>query len=202
MSDRRKIIYTPRMTSVTLSFTLATLESTRSVSPLTLSSTACVVLRFSAIVIQDCSCVSLSSLFSASSISVLPISLFPYFSEQPSVTTGETQSYKTTHSFGLALSPWLQSQEWSELRPLLEQSCLSFLWLTVLVRRFLSVGKNIRYAQRSQSVFRDFSEYPLLPEGCTISVKMTRACYQEGLVLKGEPQLRQKSPFQVRISVK
>src|SRR6266699_5904509 len=64
------------MTSETLSLTLATLSSTA----LTLSSTACVASRFSAMAIRDSSCVSLSSLFSASSISVFPISLFPYFS--------------------------------------------------------------------------------------------------------------------------
>ena len=42
--------------------------------------------------IRASSCVSLSSVFSASSISVLPISLFPYFSEDPSVTGDTTHT--------------------------------------------------------------------------------------------------------------
>ena len=44
-------------------------------------STACVALRFSATAIRASSCVNLSSPFSASSISVLPISLFSYISK-------------------------------------------------------------------------------------------------------------------------
>jgi hypothetical protein len=63
-------------------------ESTCSVTLLTLLSTACVALRVSAMVIRASSCVSWSS-FSASSISVLPISLFPYFSEY-SLVGGDT----------------------------------------------------------------------------------------------------------------
>ena len=73
--------YTPFMTSSTLSSTLATLLSTAS----TLSSIICVALRTSAVAIRASSCVNLSKLFSASSMSVLPISLFPNFSKHPSV---------------------------------------------------------------------------------------------------------------------
>ena len=51
----------------------------------TLSSMACVALRTSAVAIRASSCVSLSSLFSASSMSVLPINFFPYFSGHHSV---------------------------------------------------------------------------------------------------------------------
>ena len=83
--DRLKIIYTPRITSATLSST----ERTCSITSLTLSSIACVTLRFPAMVIRASSCVSLSRFFSASSILFLPISVFPYFSEHHSVT-GDT----------------------------------------------------------------------------------------------------------------
>ncbi|KAI0269068.1 hypothetical protein BGY98DRAFT_1016058 [Russula aff. rugulosa BPL654] len=48
-------------------------------------------------VIRASSCVSLSNFFSASSISFLPISLFPYFSEHPSVT-GDTHTKLLTDS--------------------------------------------------------------------------------------------------------
>src|SRR5260221_2563199 len=85
----------PSMTAETLSLTaftssptLATLSSTsRTLSPttLTLSSTACVAFKFCAMAIRASSCVSLSSLVSASSISVRPANLFRYFSEDISV---------------------------------------------------------------------------------------------------------------------
>jgi hypothetical protein len=51
----------------------------------TLSPMACVVLRTSAVAIRASSCVNLSNLFSASSISVLPISFFPNVSKHRSV---------------------------------------------------------------------------------------------------------------------
>ena len=54
-------------------------------TPLTLSSTALVTFRTCAVAILVSSCVSLSSLFSASSISVFPITFFRYFSESRSV---------------------------------------------------------------------------------------------------------------------
>jgi hypothetical protein len=53
--------------------------------PWTLSSTVLATLRTCAAAIRASSCVSLSNLFSASSISVLPISFFRYFSESDSV---------------------------------------------------------------------------------------------------------------------
>src|SRR5580698_2771904 len=56
------------------------MASTVCPTPFTLSSTICVAFRFCAATIRASSCVSLSSFFSASSISVLPISFFAYFS--------------------------------------------------------------------------------------------------------------------------
>ncbi|KAI0271995.1 hypothetical protein BGY98DRAFT_1003993 [Russula aff. rugulosa BPL654] len=53
------------------------MATTSSATLFTLSPTACVAFRFCAIPIQASSCVSLSSLFNASSMSVLPISFFP-----------------------------------------------------------------------------------------------------------------------------
>ena len=50
--------------------------------PLTLSSTACVAFKLCATAIRASSCVNLSNFFSASFISVLPISVFPYFSKR------------------------------------------------------------------------------------------------------------------------
>src|SRR6266403_6379926 len=100
------MINAPRMTSVTLSSTtltllstLATLSSTpatllstpatllsiATATLLTLSPTVCVAFRFCAIPIQASSRVNLSSLFNASSMSVLPINFFAYFSEHRSV---------------------------------------------------------------------------------------------------------------------
>src|SRR5216683_2180057 len=77
------MIYVPLMTTATLSWTVLTLSSTPatlSATPLTLSSTVCVTFRTCAVAIRASSCVSLSSLFSPSSMSVLPISFFIYFS--------------------------------------------------------------------------------------------------------------------------
>ena len=75
-------------TTFTLSSTLATLLSTPttlSVTSLTLSSTVCVTFRTCAVAIRASSCVSLSSLFNASSISARPINFLRYFSENNSV---------------------------------------------------------------------------------------------------------------------
>src|SRR6266478_4609186 len=103
------MIYAPRMTSamlsstnLTLSSTPATLSSTpatlsstpatllstattSSATLLTFSPTVCVAFRFCAIPIQASSRVNLSSLFNASSMSVLLISFIAYFSELRSV---------------------------------------------------------------------------------------------------------------------
>ena len=121
-----EMFYTPAMTCVTLLSTIFTLSSTVttlsltlaiplsmaptvSATPLTLSSTVCVIFRFWALAIRASSCVSLSSLFSASSILVLPINFFAYFSEQPFV---KQFSYCTanTHLIGLAWSLLSQSR--------------------------------------------------------------------------------------------
>src|SRR6266852_3129584 len=75
-------------TSTTLSSIPATLLSTQSMLsaiPWTLLSTVLETSSTCAAAIRASSCVSLSSLFSASSISVRPISLFRYFSENGSV---------------------------------------------------------------------------------------------------------------------
>src|SRR6266478_737565 len=92
VEDRLKTIYAPRMTSATLSSitltllsTPATLAVTSYAALLTVSPTACVAFRFCAIPIQASSRVNLSSLFSASSMSVLLINFFTYFSEYRSV---------------------------------------------------------------------------------------------------------------------
>src|SRR6266849_10474386 len=72
------------MTIATLSSTRATLLSTSSTlssTRPTLSSTVCVASRTCAVTIRTSSFVSLSSLFSASSMSVFPISFFKNFSE-------------------------------------------------------------------------------------------------------------------------
>jgi hypothetical protein len=66
--------YTPSMTAATLSSTA-----------FTLSSIVCVTFRTCAVAIRASSCVSLSNLFNASSISVLPTSFLRYFSENISV---------------------------------------------------------------------------------------------------------------------
>ena len=62
----------------TPSSTRATLSSMRT----TLSSTVCVAFRTCAVTIRTSSFVSLSNLFSASSISVFPISFLRYFSDK------------------------------------------------------------------------------------------------------------------------
>src|SRR6266576_6652279 len=67
------------------SATIFSMASTVSTTPFTLSSTVCVTFRFCAAAIRASSCVSLSSLFSASSTSVLPNSFFAYFADRPSV---------------------------------------------------------------------------------------------------------------------
>ena len=67
------IIYAPRIISTTLSSTTPALSPT------------CVAIRYCAIPIQASSGASLSSLFSASSVSVLPISFFPNFSKHRSI---------------------------------------------------------------------------------------------------------------------
>src|SRR6266852_8926661 len=75
-------------TLATRSSTPTTLLSTATTvfaTPLTLSSTLCVAFKFCATAIRASSCVNLSRFFSASSISVLPISLFIYFSGLHSV---------------------------------------------------------------------------------------------------------------------
>jgi hypothetical protein len=66
--------------------TLLSTPSTLFLTPLTLSSTVCVIFRTRTVAIRPYSCVSLSrsSLFSVSSISLLPIKLFTYFSEHRS----------------------------------------------------------------------------------------------------------------------
>ena len=63
------------------STTAATLSSTA----FTLSSIVCVTFRTCAVAIRASSCVSLSSLFNASSMSVLPTSFLRYFSKNTSV---------------------------------------------------------------------------------------------------------------------
>ncbi|KAI0277643.1 hypothetical protein BGY98DRAFT_978822 [Russula aff. rugulosa BPL654] len=65
------------MTSVTLSSTLATLSATL----LTLSPTVCVAFRFCAIPIQASSCVSLSSLFNASSMPIVQSTVIHLYGE-------------------------------------------------------------------------------------------------------------------------
>ncbi|KAF8490937.1 hypothetical protein F5888DRAFT_1738900 [Russula emetica] len=59
------------------------MASTVFATPFVLSSTLCVTFRFCAATIRASSCVKLSSLFSASSISVRPISFFAYFFIRP-----------------------------------------------------------------------------------------------------------------------
>jgi hypothetical protein len=91
--------FTLSSTLVTLSSTTATLlstpatllstTSTLSMTPMTLSSTVCVTFRTCAVAIRPSSCVSVSSLFNASSISVLPTNFFKYFSANISVN-GDT----------------------------------------------------------------------------------------------------------------
>src|SRR6266852_7928762 len=86
-------------TSATLSSMPATLLSTLSTFsaiPWTLSSTALATFRTCAAAIRAPSCVSLSSLFSASSISVLPTSFFRYFSENGSVNGNTFVKQKLT----------------------------------------------------------------------------------------------------------
>jgi hypothetical protein len=65
--------------------------------PWTLSSTVLATLRTCAAAIRASSCVSLSSLFSASSISVLPISFFRYFSENGSINGNAIIQRQLTH---------------------------------------------------------------------------------------------------------
>ena len=76
---------TPSSMLVTLAstpFTASLTSSTLSTTPFILSSTVYVTFRFSAMAIRASSCVNLSNFFSASSISVLPVNLFRYFSEK------------------------------------------------------------------------------------------------------------------------
>jgi hypothetical protein len=75
LDDRRKMIYAPSMTTVTLS-----------AIPLAPSSTVCTTLSTCAVAIRASSCANLSSLFSESSMSVLPTSFFIYFSKHPRST--------------------------------------------------------------------------------------------------------------------
>src|SRR5216684_2640635 len=80
--------FTWKWTSFIRSSIPATLISTLiilSSIPWTLSSMILATFKTCAAVIRASSCVSQSSLFSASSISLLPISLFRYFSEKGSV---------------------------------------------------------------------------------------------------------------------
>jgi hypothetical protein len=72
--------------------TLLSIATTVFATPLTLSSTVCVAFKFSATAIRASSCVNLSNLRSASSISFRPISLFPYFSEHSSVNGLHTRT--------------------------------------------------------------------------------------------------------------
>src|SRR6266576_5227376 len=75
-------------TPATLSSTPANLLSTAITvfpTPLTLSSTLCVAVKFCATSIRASSAVNLSSFFSASDTSLLPMSLFIYFSDLHSV---------------------------------------------------------------------------------------------------------------------
>src|ERR1700760_1476207 len=95
-------------TLTTLSSTPATLLSTAatlSTTPLTLSPTVCVAFRFCAMPIQASSWVSLSNLFSASSMSVLPISFFAYFSNHRSINSYISVQQMLTYS---ALSDFLR----------------------------------------------------------------------------------------------
>src|SRR6267154_5776548 len=92
--------FTCSLTSFNLSPTSAPLLSTPSILsaiPWTLSSTVLATFRTWAAAIRASSCVSLSSLFSASSISVLPISFFKYFSENGSVNGSTFEQQQRTH---------------------------------------------------------------------------------------------------------
>jgi hypothetical protein len=66
--------------------------------PWTLLSTALVTFKTCAAAIRASSCVNLSSLFSASSISVLPINFFRYFSENGSVNGNTLVKQQLTRS--------------------------------------------------------------------------------------------------------
>src|SRR6267154_1912976 len=82
------IYYAPSMTATNLSSTSFTRSSTPAMlpaTPPTLLSIVFVTFRSCAAAIRASSCVSLSSLFSASSISVFPISFFRYVSEIGSI---------------------------------------------------------------------------------------------------------------------
>ena len=79
--------YAPSMTAATLSSTA-----------FTLSSIVCVTFRTCAVAIRASSCVSLSSLFNASSMSVFPTSFFRYFSENISVNGDRCESQGLTRS--------------------------------------------------------------------------------------------------------
>jgi hypothetical protein len=100
LRDRVKMACVPSMTSVTLVSTA-----------LTSSRTLWVAFKTCAVAIRASSCVNLSSLFSASSKSVLPTSLLRYFS-QGSFSQASHIYTGITHSSGLASSPLSQSQEW------------------------------------------------------------------------------------------
>ena len=64
----------------------------------TLSSIVCVTLRTCAVAILASSCVNLSSLFNASSMSVLPTSFLRYFSENISVNGDDFEPQGLTRS--------------------------------------------------------------------------------------------------------
>src|SRR6266403_126849 len=93
---------TPATRSSTLA-TLSSMSSTVFTTPLTLSSTLCVAFKFCTTAIRASSTVNLSSFFTASSISVIPISLFKYFSELPSVNGHILIHASLTHSALLQL---------------------------------------------------------------------------------------------------
>ena len=81
------VLNVPSVAKLTLLLTSVTLSSTL----FTPSSTQCVTFRTCAVAIRASSCVNLSSLLNASSISLLPISFFRYFSEFMSVTRNAPQ---------------------------------------------------------------------------------------------------------------
>src|SRR6266699_2113888 len=83
MIDLIQYVCAPSMTAATLSSPAFTLESTLA----TVSLTLCVAFRTWAVAIRASSCVSLSSLFNAPSIPVLPTNFFKYFSENISVNS-------------------------------------------------------------------------------------------------------------------
>ena len=71
---------------------------TPSMTAFTLSSIVCVTFRTCAVAILASSCVNLSSLFNASSMSVLPTSFLRYFSENISVNGDDFEPQGLTRS--------------------------------------------------------------------------------------------------------